>query len=140
MLSMSKVFSFRNKNRNITVHVEASKKTIPKALRNAVWETYNGKVYEIKCPIEWCKTLINPFTFEVGHNIPESKGGPTTIDNLRPICSQCNKSMGNSYTIIQFNDLYKEKTEKTEKTEKQKTVKRKKFASYFCLNCYNPST
>ena len=34
--------------------------------------------------------------FCAGHIIPESCGGFATIDNLRPICSQCNSSMGNT--------------------------------------------
>ena len=32
--------------------------------------------------------------FEAGHIIAERCGGPTNIENLRPICSLCNRSMG----------------------------------------------
>jgi 5-methylcytosine-specific restriction endonuclease McrA len=92
-----------------------AKKTIPKSLRNSVWETYIGRKFEGKCHVDWCTNVITPFTFEVGHNIPESKGGETTLDNLRPICTQCNKSMGNKYTIEQFSKLYnKQATDTTE--------------------------
>jgi 5-methylcytosine-specific restriction endonuclease McrA len=28
--------------------------------------------------------------------VPEAKGGPTTVENLRPICAQCNLCMGTS--------------------------------------------
>lgn len=82
------------------------KKTIPKSLKTAVWLTYVGKQFEIKCHVAWCKTLITPFTFETGHNVPESKGGMTSVENLRPICGQCNKSMGNRYTIDDFSRIY----------------------------------
>ena len=51
--------------------------------------------------------MITPFNFEVGHNIPESKGGATDINNLRPICSKCNRSMGDDYTIDEFSALSK---------------------------------
>ena len=51
--------------------------------------------------------LITPFTFECGHNIPESKGGTSDIDNLRPICGNCNRSMSNSYTIDEFSNMSK---------------------------------
>lgn len=128
--SIKKSFIFRNKNRVAAVRVEAAKKNIPKALRSAVWETYVGKVYETKCKVEWCKNTINPFIYEVGHNIPESKGGSTTIDNLRPICSQCNKSMGNHYTIDEFNDLYKEPPLKN----------KKRCFCFKCFGCYTPTT
>ena len=39
---------------------------------------------------------MNVFDFHVGHNVPESKGGATNIDNLKPICSRCNSSMSNN--------------------------------------------
>ena len=82
-----------------------TKQKIPKALREQVWITYCGKTFEKKCVIRWCENSMTPFTFEVGHNIPESKGGTLNIENLRPICSKCNKSMGNTYTIDEFSSL-----------------------------------
>ncbi len=78
------------------------KSTIPKSLKNLVWTTHVGDKFNAKCMVKWCDAQINPFTFETGHNIPESKGGLTTVDNLRPICAQCNKSMGNKYSIDEF--------------------------------------
>jgi len=78
------------------------KASIPRALKNEVWIAYVGKVFEAKCGVRWCTTTITPFTFEAGHNVPESRGGATTVANLRPICSQCNKSMGCTYSIDEF--------------------------------------
>jgi hypothetical protein len=81
------------------------KATIPKALREQVWVTYIGPKFQTKCPVYWCKNNISVFDFEVGHNIPESKGGGLEIKNLRPICSRCNKSMSDNYTIDEWNKL-----------------------------------
>ena len=78
---------------------------IPKALREQVWIHYNGEHYSYKCNVSWCKNKINVFNFHAGHNIPESKGGATTLENLRPICSSCNLSMSNNYTITEWNKL-----------------------------------
>jgi 5-methylcytosine-specific restriction endonuclease McrA len=78
---------------------------IPKALREQVWITHFGKTFEHKCYINWCTNIINVFDFETGHNVPESKGGKTVIENLFPLCSRCNKSMNNHYTIDEFNLL-----------------------------------
>lgn len=75
------------------------KANIPKALREQVWLETFGKMYEHSCHIEWCSNIINVFDFHVGHDIPESKGGTLTIDNLKPICARCNLSMGDNYTI-----------------------------------------
>jgi hypothetical protein len=78
------------------------KKVISKKLREEVWLKHFGKKFSSKCPIQWCTREISVFAFEVGHNIPESKGGRTTIDNLIPICGECNRSMGDRYTIDEF--------------------------------------
>jgi len=75
---------------------------IPKAVREQVWIKYIGKKFDSKCYIRWCKNKITVFDFHVGHNIPESRGGLTIIDNLRPICPRCNQSMGNQYTIDEW--------------------------------------
>lgn len=88
-----------------TVHVSTKISRIPKAIREQTWIRYNGEKYNAKCHVLWCQNNITPFIFEVGHNIPQSKGGCTEISNLRPICSSCNKSMGNKYTIDEFSTL-----------------------------------
>jgi 5-methylcytosine-specific restriction endonuclease McrA len=94
------------------------RKAVPKALRQQVWLKYNGPTFNCKCQISWCENIITPFSFEVGHNIPHSKGGPATIDNLRPLCSSCNKSMGNNYTIDEFSNYGK---------HNNKSIKKRKF-------------
>ena len=82
-----------------------AKAHIPGAIREACWITYNGNKFESKCNVSWCKNIITPFTYQVGHNVPESKGGGLEISNLRPICIKCNLSMGNRYTIDEFSAL-----------------------------------
>lgn len=81
------------------------KKAIPKAVRDQVWIHRFGKVFDHKCYIDWCTTSITAQNFECGHNIPESKGGVTAVENLYPVCSGCNKSMSNSYSIDDWNKL-----------------------------------
>jgi hypothetical protein len=71
-------------------------------------ETTDGRKLQgsLKDTIEDVKSgeliVVKDFAFEVGHNIPESKGGRTTIDNLIPICGECNRSMGDRFTIDEF--------------------------------------
>ena len=70
------------------------KTNIPAALRRTVWNTHIGEdIGSTECYVG-CKSKITQLTFECGHVEAESKGGLTTIDNLRPICSSCNRSMG----------------------------------------------
>ena len=91
------------------------KKKIPSRLRKDVWTEYNGYVFHSKCHIRWCRKSLDVFQFQAGHNIPESKGGSLSINNMRPICGECNNSMGNSYTIDEWNALKPHKLFKYEK-------------------------
>jgi 5-methylcytosine-specific restriction endonuclease McrA len=82
------------------------KKKIPKALAEQVWISRMGHRFEHKCAVSWCRNRINVFDYECGHNVPESKGGKTTLDNLIPICARCNRSMGDAYTIDEWTAKY----------------------------------
>lgn len=85
---------------------KVKKEKIPAALREQVWIQKSGRVFEKKCSIVWCENNITVFDFQCGHNIPESKGGKTTLENLIPICSRCNLSMSDNYTIDEWNQLH----------------------------------
>ena len=83
-----------------------------------VWDKYIGKEKGIgKCYS--CSENIDSKNFEAGHIIPEAKGGPTNIDNLRPICSCCNKSMG-TQNMDEFKETYM----------KSRQIKQKKHETY----------
>ena len=98
----SKEFSTKSKKNK-----KYKKQKIPKALKQQVWLNTYGKKFESKCYIIWCNNKINCFTFDCGHNIPESKGGKLEISNLKPLCRNCNLGMGNQYTIDEWNDKFK---------------------------------
>jgi 5-methylcytosine-specific restriction endonuclease McrA len=83
------------------------KKKIPVAIREQIWIRTFGKAFQGKCPTRWCQNTITVFDFQAGHNIPESKGGQTSPENLVPICSRCNSSMGNQYTFVEWDALSK---------------------------------
>lgn len=82
------------------------KKKIPKALREAVWIQNVGRNFEHKCLVPWCPNTMTAFDFQTGHNIPESRGGTTTLENLVPICGRCNLSMSNTHTIEEWSERY----------------------------------
>ncbi len=96
----------QNDNNTPVINIINKRKPLPKALREQVWIKSFGKVFNNKCHIKWCQNIITVFDFEVGHNIPHSKGGDTTINNLFPLCSRCNKSMSDNYTIDEFNEYF----------------------------------
>ena len=79
------------------------KKRIPKKIRNDCWKKYGDE----KCC--WiCSDKLDFSNFEAGHIEAKSKGGSDTIDNLRPICSQCNKSQGSENMKDYINKHYPE--------------------------------
>lgn len=68
---------------------------IPKKVRIDSWNTYIGKeIGSIKC-ICCRNTEISQSNFHAGHILAKSKGGANTVENIIPICSHCNLSMGN---------------------------------------------
>lgn len=82
-----------NNNNNKTPG-KYKKKRKSVVLRNVVWNTYMGdenKKGKCLCCSQEDITILN---FICGHVIAESKGGDTTIKNLRPVCNLCNLSMG----------------------------------------------
>jgi 5-methylcytosine-specific restriction endonuclease McrA len=97
------------------------KQKIPIAIREAVWVLRCGRVFEHKCLTSWCPNTITVFDFQSGHNVPESKGGKTIVDNLYPLCSRCNTSMGDRYTFDQWTAMVPE-------AEPKKT-----WSRFFCL-------
>jgi 5-methylcytosine-specific restriction endonuclease McrA len=71
------------------------KKRISTPIRRNVWTKVFKDKISGKCPICRYET-ISAFNFECGHDIPECKGGETTVENLYPICGSCNKSIGST--------------------------------------------
>ncbi len=70
------------------------KKKIPKHIKTLVWNKYLGaSLASAKCMC--CREAdISVRSFDCGHVIAEAKGGDSTINNLRPICRDCNHAMG----------------------------------------------
>ena len=110
------------------------KQKISAALREQVWEQHNGHVFEKKCAVSWCTNTISVFNFQCGHDIPESKGGPTNITNLYPICGKCNLSMSNTYTFKEWCALYESIEVPVEEVpEPQKpSIKPSGWKRFFC--------
>jgi hypothetical protein len=70
------------------------KQAIPHSIKTLVWNVHIGeKVAEAKCLC--CKvTSISIRHFHCGHYVSEKNGGDLSVSNLRPICANCNLSMG----------------------------------------------
>jgi hypothetical protein len=70
------------------------KKYIRSTIKRLVWNTNIGES-EGKSKCLCCKlTEISQMSFHCGHIIAESNGGETIVSNLKPICQNCNSSMG----------------------------------------------
>ncbi len=100
------------------------RKPIDKNTKDAVWIRYMGNKVEGKCYC--CKTrTIHITDFQVGHNKAVAKGGKNHIDNLRPVCSPCNRGMG-TMSIERYKKRFEKPKPKKKATSKKKTTKIKK--------------
>jgi len=70
------------------------KKPISATIKRLVWNTNIGEdVGKSKCMC--CNsTDITQMSFNCGHIVAEANGGDTIVSNLKPICQNCNSSMG----------------------------------------------
>jgi len=69
------------------------RKSVPKIIKDLTWQRWIGDdIAKAKC---LCCGVneIKMNSFHCGHVISEADGGPTTVDNLRPVCATCNLSM-----------------------------------------------
>jgi len=73
---------------------KTKKKPISATMKKLVWNTNIGEeIGKSKCLC--CKsTDITQLSFNSGHIIAEANGGDTIVSNLKPICQNCNSSMG----------------------------------------------
>jgi hypothetical protein len=74
------------------------RKTIPSKVRDTVWRRHFGSTKDGHCYV--CSCSLNDLSFECGHIVSAKDGGPDTADNLVPICSTCNRSMGSEHLEV----------------------------------------
>ncbi len=76
------------------INKKKRKQPISATMRRLVWNTHIGeeigKANCLCCNI----TAITQLSFNCGHIIAEANGGATIVSNLKPICQNCNLSMG----------------------------------------------
>jgi 5-methylcytosine-specific restriction endonuclease McrA len=111
------------------------RKSCPKAVKQSVWLKYFGEKMIGKCYV--CKRSISYMNFEVGHNKPVAKGGKSKINNVRPICRTCNRSMG-TIAIEDFKKKYFSKKIARKKARKRKRKRESKSISNPLLTTPNP--
>jgi hypothetical protein len=98
------------------------KRNIPKRVKDLSWEKWVGKDVATHACLCCEKTEIRMNSFHCGHVLAEADGGLTEPDNLRPICADCNLSMGRE----NFNDFkarcgFNKKPRKVGAARKKKT-------------------
>ncbi len=80
-----------------------NRKSIPQSVRKELWRNFFGEQREGSCFV--CKDTIEDNNFEAGHVVAHAEGGADTVDNLRPICRTCNRSMG-TQNLLEFKEEY----------------------------------
>ena len=94
-LKNNNFIEYLSNNKTIPDHkFKRPTKYISPKLRMCVWNRYFGNNEIGKCPICSDKIRVGKNGFHCGHIISEANGGLTDLENLRPLCSNCNISMG----------------------------------------------
>ena len=82
-----------NKNYSEMKHIaKIYRIKIKKKLRKEVWMKRNGDTINGSCFC--CNENIDIHNFECGHITSVYHGGNTSLNNLEPICRECNREMG----------------------------------------------
>jgi len=85
---------FTKQVQSIKILKNIDKHKIPSTVRHEVWKRYVSEIYR-KGKCFCCRTSeIEESNFDCGHVISRNNKGPISLENLRPICGQCNRSMG----------------------------------------------
>jgi len=88
-----------------------------KDLKNALWTLYTDNPTAYSNPCFCCRTKqITVLDCVIGHVVAKADGGPKNVENTRPICADCNNTMGKKNLL---------------------DYRREKFGSYICYsqNC-----
>jgi hypothetical protein len=64
--------------------------------KKSIWRKTNAGLDKVACPV--CSLeLITKDSFSAGHILAAAKGGMMCIENIMPICSDCNVQMGSRH-------------------------------------------
>jgi len=81
--------------KNLTKSISKKEAFTPWYKKN-IWRKVNGILDKVPCPV-CSQELISIDSFSAGHILPESKGGMICIENIIPICTDCNIQMGSRH-------------------------------------------
>jgi DNA mismatch repair protein MutS len=120
-----KIEKFKGKKEE--VKKKSKKEKIPSTVRNSVWNIYIGDDKKIGVCFCCSTEQISTANFHCGHVISEKYGGEVKINNLRPICGQCNLSMGTK-NMLEFMREYgfdESNLKESEKSDLKENKKKK---------------
>ena len=118
------------KTKTKTTKTKKKKQTIPKPLKKKIWNTYIGKEHGIARCFCCRDKEIEKDDFHAGHILAEVNGGTIDLDNLLPICSCCNSSMGSTHMRDFVAKFFKKNLKKFDKRQKALINKKKGFFSF----------
>lgn len=99
-------------NCNIPCHEDLIKRTkISEKMRLDVWQKKFFSKKTAICPVKDCDCNLEnkKFGFQCGHIISVANGGKTTLDNLIPMCANCNSKMSSTNLDDYEEELEREK-------------------------------
>lgn len=113
-----------------------SNNQLPKTIRNIVWNREFGNKSNIELCYCCSTETITRANYHCGHIISRNCGGSDDIDNLKPICAQCNLSMGinNMHEFMKKYGLFKLKANYVPNNTKLINVPLKQYHEQFLID------
>lgn len=91
-------FSSKSRIQNFCLKSKISKKKV----KETVWLKYCGDTYKGEC-FCCCKSIDKTSVYvEYGHIVPKRDGGKYTIENIRPLCADCNRGRGGMHSMNMY--------------------------------------
>jgi hypothetical protein len=86
---------------------------ISSKLKSEVWKKEFKTKKLGKCPVLLCNNMLEKKSFHCGHIISCHNNGQNEIENLRPICGDCNTKMSSeNWVIYEKKNIYEKKKQK----------------------------
>lgn len=109
-------------------------------LKKDIWKKEFKSQPVGKCPVAFCSNQLEQKSYICGHLISVSNGGMNELNNLRPICGDCNMKMSSTnWDEYEKNLIFNKKKGKCRKCKEKITVSKCFFNGMriYCQKCYD---
>lgn len=111
--------------------------TISVQLKTQVWQNEFGESRRGTCPVKGCTQDIRRGDFRCGHIISLFNQGVSSLNNLRPICANCNHIMGTrNWPEYEKSKIFEDQQKQCAACKKSEKIENLNFKNQTDINLY----